>query len=264
MRKKILLVGDSCIDQFYYSNVTRRNPEAPSFIFRIDGLPKMNEGMASNVKANLESLSPEIEIDFLTQRQKIVKTRYVDRDSNYILFRVDDERPSCPFDVRDVIDTAEYDALVVSDYNKGFLNTLNMERLMDWFDGPIFMDTKKILGEWSRKAIVKINAKEFKENEIAWIAANQYSSAYPDDGKFRELLVTRGGEGIEWRGKLYPVEKVEVRDVVGAGDTALAGLVIGYLENNGDMVKAIEFANKAARVAVSHPGVVAVKRSEVI
>ena len=261
-RKTLLLVGDSCIDQFHYSKVSRINPEAPCFVFKLDGMPTMLDGMASNVKANLKSLAPHFEIDFLTQKQKIVKTRYVDKDSNYILFRGDDERPSQPLEVRDVIDTKEYDAIVISDYNKGFLNIDNMWKIMDWFTGPIFLDTKKTLGDWSEKAIVKINEKEY--NECMWACVN-HPQADGDPSIFcKELLVTMGGKGIMWRGKMYPVEKVSVRDVVGAGDTALAGLVVGYLENDGDMEKAIEFANKAARVAVSKPGVVAVKREDVL
>ena len=42
-------------------------------------------------------------------------------------------------------------------------------------------------------------------------------------------------------------------DVVGAGDTFLAALTYGYMNYN-DMEKAIHIANKAAAVAVSHPG----------
>ena len=53
--------------------------------------------------------------------------------------------------------------------------------------------------------------------------------------------------------KLYPAEKVNVFDVVGAGDTFLAALTYGYLKY-GRIEEAIPLANKAAAVAVSHRG----------
>jgi len=48
-------------------------------------------------------------------------------------------------------------------------------------------------------------------------------------------------------------KKVDVHDVVGTGDTFLAALTLGYLKY-GTIEKAIPLANKAAAIAVSHPG----------
>jgi D-beta-D-heptose 7-phosphate kinase/D-beta-D-heptose 1-phosphate adenosyltransferase len=70
---------------------------------------------------------------------------------------------------------------------------------------------------------------------------------------YENLIVTRGGKGAEYQGKLYPAEKVSVFDVVGAGDTFLAALTYGYLKY-GRIDRAIPLANKAAAVAVSHRG----------
>ena len=70
---------------------------------------------------------------------------------------------------------------------------------------------------------------------------------------YENLIVTKGGKGAEYQGKLYPAEKVNVFDVVGAGDTFLAALTYGYLKY-GRIDKAIPLANKAAAVAVSHTG----------
>ena len=67
------------------------------------------------------------------------------------------------------------------------------------------------------------------------------------------LIITRGSKGTEYKGDLYPAEKVNVFDVVGAGDTFLAALTYGYLKY-GRIDKAIPLANKAAAVAVSHRG----------
>ena len=79
---------------------------------------------------------------------------------------------------------------------------------------------------------------------------------------YENLIITRGGEGAEYKGDLYPAEKVNVFDVVGAGDTFLSALVYGYLKY-GRIDKAIPLANKAAAVAVSHRGTYVLKEEDV-
>jgi len=59
------------------------------------------------------------------------------------------------------------------------------------------------------------------------------------------------------------VRPIEVRDGAGCGDSVLAALVVRYLENGGNLKTAMEWAAKAGAVAVSHRGVVAVKREDV-
>ena len=63
-----------------------------------------------------------------------------------------------------------------------------------------------------------------------------------------------GGDGCEYKGKRYPVNKVEVKDVSGAGDSFMAGLVVEYCRTQ-DIIKSIEFANKRASEVVTHRGV---------
>jgi sugar/nucleoside kinase (ribokinase family) len=60
-----------------------------------------------------------------------------------------------------------------------------------------------------------------------------------------------------YREKTYPVEKVEIKDTSGAGDTFLAALSIEYCKSN-DIDKAIEFANKCATIVVQKQGVVTI------
>jgi sugar/nucleoside kinase (ribokinase family) len=68
------------------------------------------------------------------------------------------------------------------------------------------------------------------------------------------LIVTLGGEGCLYNGKNYPVKKVSVKDVSGAGDTFLAGLVYGYLDTN-SIYKAIKFAQECTTIVVQKHGV---------
>ena len=83
-----------------------------------------------------------------------------------------------------------------------------------------------------------------------------------DNGFKEKLIVTLGSKGCRWNGKEFPVEEVPVKDVSGAGDTFLAGLVRGYLDTN-DIKKAIEFAQKCTTYVVQQHGVATVNWGDV-
>ena len=68
------------------------------------------------------------------------------------------------------------------------------------------------------------------------------------------MIVTLGGEGCLYNGKKYPVKEVPVKDVSGAGDTFLAGLVCGYLDSD-NIYTAIDFAQKCTTIVVQKHGV---------
>lgn len=63
-----------------------------------------------------------------------------------------------------------------------------------------------------------------------------------------------GSEGCEYDGKKYSVDKVEVKDVSGAGDSFLSGLVVKYFQTQ-NIVEGIKFANKCASTVVKQRGV---------
>lgn len=229
---KVLLIGDSCIDEYVYGTVNRLNPEAPVPV--LDYIrTETRKGMAWNVHDNL--LSFGIDITMITNDENIVKTRYIDEKSNQQILRVDTENNIKPF--KGNIPEGDFDALVISDYNKGFITSKRLFELVKWFDGPIFIDSKKTTLPVD-DAYIKINDYEYSRLE------------YKDHPN---LIITRGSKGAEYKGKLYPGEKVSVYDVVGAGDTFLATLAYGYL-TYGRIEDAIPLANKSAAIAVSHTG----------
>ena len=231
---KVLLIGDSCEDRYFYGDVKRLNPEAPVPILEYKrGVT--SKGMALNVRENLMSFGVEVYLS--THPEEIIKTRYIDEKSNQQIMRYDEEPEITPisFEFPDEWKTI-YDALVISDYDKGFITQEKLFELSNWFQGPVFIDTKKICIPGN--AFIKVNESEFKK----------ITHFIPDN-----MIITKGGEGTEYQGKLYPAEKVNVFDVVGAGDTFLAALTYGYLKY-GRIEEAIPLANKAAAVAVSHRG----------
>ena len=231
---KVLLIGDTCEDRYFYGDVKRLNPEAPVPILEYRrGVT--SKGMAWNVRENLMSFGVEVYIS--THPEEIIKTRYIDEKSNQQIMRYDEEPEITPisFEFPDEWKTT-YDALVISDYDKGFITQEKLFELSNWFQGPVFIDTKKT--SIPGNAFIKINESEFKK----------ITHFIPDN-----MIITKGGEGTEYQGKLYPAEKVNVFDVVGAGDTFLAALTYGYLKY-GRIEEAIPLANKAAALAVSHRG----------
>jgi len=237
---KVLLIGDSCEDRYFYGDAKRLSPEAPVPILKYRrGVT--TQGMVWNVFNNLDAFG--VEIDILTNEEEIIKTRYIDEKSNQQIMRYDEEPEIKPFPYEFPHDN--YDALVISDYDKGFLTTEKIFELTSRFVGPVFIDSKKT--NLPEDAYIKINELEYERISYC---------------NYENLIITRGGKGAEYKGDLYPAEKVNVFDVVGAGDTFLAALTYGFLKY-GRIDKAIPLANKAAAVAVSHRGTYVLKEEDV-
>ena len=236
----VLLIGDSCEDRYFYGDVKRLSPEAPVPILEYKrGVT--SEGMVKNVYNNLKAFG--IEIDLLTNEEEVIKTRFIDEKSNYQILRSDEEPEIKPFSHQ--LPKNNYDALVISDYDKGFITQEKLFEISNSFVGPVFIDTKKTC--IPENAFIKINESEFKK----------VTHFIPDN-----MIITKGGERTEYQGKLYPAEKVKVFDVVGAGDTFLAALTYGYIKY-GTIDRAIPLANKAAAIAVSHTGTYVLKEEDV-
>ena len=84
---KVLVVGDSCQDVFVYGDIERISPEAPVPVLQLTRLEN-NYGMARNVSNNVEALG--MTIYTITNKNNIVKTRYVDNRSGQMVLRVDE------------------------------------------------------------------------------------------------------------------------------------------------------------------------------
>ena len=231
---KVLLIGDSCEDEYIYGSCNRISPEAPVPVMNFSRL-ETKSGMAGNVCLNLQSF--EMDITFLTNSEKIVKTRFIDEKSTQQILRVDNETSVKPLMLP--VNTNGFDAVVISDYNKGYLSSSKINEIVDQASCPVFIDSKKTFLPNKENCFVKINDIEY--------------SKLQEDCYIDNLIITKGAEGCIYKNVLYKAQKVSVYDVVGAGDTFLAALVFSYLAKK-DIVEAIQFANKAAAVAVQQPG----------
>jgi D-beta-D-heptose 7-phosphate kinase/D-beta-D-heptose 1-phosphate adenosyltransferase len=231
---KILLVGDNGIDEYQYGTVDRISPEAPVPIINYTHTVT-KPGMAANVLDNLKKLG--CDVTFVHGIRTSLKTRIIDSKSKQHLLRIDQDQRSTPVKLDwDILHG--YDAVVVSDYNKGSVEYETIDDIRANFAGPIFVDTKKTDLARLDGCYVKINRMEYE-------AAKTFPT---------ELIVTLGKDGVRYKGHEISTPPVEAFDVCGAGDTFLAALAFEYIQSK-EIVKAINFAVKAASVTIQHVGV---------
>ena len=198
--------------------------------------------MAANTELNLKAFG--VNTVLLSQREEIIKTRFVDSNSGYQLLRLDETAQVSRIanaELKMAFMHMNPDAIVISDYDKGYLSEDDLWIVCNNINRPVFVDTKKRRLFQKDNVYWKINKKEYDD---------LIEDHLPNDD---HLIVTLGSAGASWNGMIYKPEPVKVFDVCGAGDTFLAALVYKFLKTN-DMRTSIMYANKAAAIAVTHPG----------
>jgi len=241
---KILVIGESCVDQFVYCNTNRLSPEAPVPVLN-PVYTTENLGMAGNVYENVCALDLESDVTLCYQDEDIIKRRYIDVKSNHMFLRVDTgEDKITLFDYSNNVtqQIKEADLVIVSDYNKGFL-----DNHMLWDIGHLakisILDTKRKLPQdvANKYSFIKLNEGETKNN----------SHLNP-----KNIITTLGSKGAYYNGELIPQNNPQQTiDVSGAGDTFVAAFAVKFLETLEERT-AIEYANDMAGKVVSKRGVV--------
>lgn len=239
---KILLIGDSCVDEYYYGSCDRLNPEAPVPVLNITR-SDIKQGMAANVNDNLTAFN--CSVTFIAGNRKSIKKRFIDDRSKQHIVRVDEDRISDPIDINSLY-LEYYDAIVISDYNKGTIQYDTITKIKSSYKGPVFVDTKKTDLRRLNGCFVKINETEY----------NARTSDCDD------LIVTLGPRGARYNNSIYVSDKTEVIDVCGAGDTFLSALAFKYLQSD-SIVDAIQFANKCSAITVGHRGVYSLTNADI-
>jgi bifunctional ADP-heptose synthase (sugar kinase/adenylyltransferase) len=238
--KQVLVIGESCRDLFVYCNTLRLCPDVPVPVLNVQNQTE-NGGMAKNVQRNIESYIPGCDLITNSDWYNITKTRYIHDASNHMFFRVDTPHIIPRINMEDI--TFDYDLVVVSDYNKGFLLKEDIALICNSHPN-VFLDTKKVLGPWANNAAyIKINDYEY-----------QNSRPYITPKLANKIIHTTGANGCEFGDKLYPVNVVDVKDTSGAGDSFMAALVVEYCRS-ADIEESIKFANKCASEVVKQKGV---------
>jgi D-beta-D-heptose 7-phosphate kinase/D-beta-D-heptose 1-phosphate adenosyltransferase len=299
-KPRILVVGDIMLDRYVIGEVSRISPEAPVPVLAAKH-EENRPGGAANVAANISAMggnatllavvgedSASAELETCLQRYRVTplfvkdpqggttqKTRLVVGSQQ--IARVDrDVRPTAQTQQR-LLDEYErqvgnYDLVVFSDYAKGTL-----DRLPEFLDAaarlgvPTLVDPKRITPEFYRGAfLLKPNNNEFVGLFGAYGSDQELvakASAAIERLRLEHLVITRGAKGMVivsagGHADFVPTRARDVFDVSGAGDTVLAALAM-ELSARRSIADAVQRANIAAGIAVSHPGTYVVSDEEI-
>ena len=164
----------------------------------------------------------------------------------------------------------DFDAVILSDYNKGVLHSVT-----DWIAAaralgkPVLIDPKGTdFSKYKGATLLTPNRSELKEAAGAWANEAELigkARQLREELDLQALLLTRSEEGMSlYRdGQIdhHPTRAQEVYDVSGAGDTVIAvmGLCIaaGY-----SLPEAMHIANAAAGVVVAKLGTAVCSQQE--
>jgi bifunctional ADP-heptose synthase (sugar kinase/adenylyltransferase) len=242
---KVLVIGETCVDKFIYCDTNRLSPEAPVPILN-PLYTTHNAGMASNTAANVKALCPNSSISYLfTQHGDITKTRYIEEKSNHMFLRVDkgeDSIKSFKWSLAVDVMLGEADITIVSDYNKGFLNDLDLQRIAIISKLSILDSKRKLTND-----IIK---------DFTFVKLNELERINNSDLTTRNIITTLGKKGAYYDGELFESPNPQdTIDVSGAGDTFTAAFIIKFYQSLEESV-AIEFANEKSSEVVSKRGVV--------
>ena len=187
-----------------------------------------------------------VDVDlFSNEYIETTKTRFVNEDTNELYMRLDENDISDRMDISQLPNVGDYDAIVISDYNKGFITEEDIEHISK-LHPLVILDTKKKLGDWCKNIkFIKVNRSEYKRNE---------SIIKENDWLFEKMIITLDGDGSVYKGESVPTTKVESADISGAGDTYIAGFTVKYIETN-DVLESMKWANYCAGEVVKEKGV---------
>jgi D-glycero-beta-D-manno-heptose-7-phosphate kinase len=295
---RLLVVGDVMLDRYWFGEVSRISPEAPVPVVRIERREERLGG-AANVARNaaalgahsgllgvvgadeagnqVELLLRDSSIHSYLKRDEaistIIKLRVIGRQQQMV--RIDFEDAPTETVLRDKLThfnalLADYDVIVLSDYNKGSLvNVAEMIKAARAAGKIVMVDPKgDDFSMYAGATILTPNKSELKRIVGSWKSEEQLTAkaqALREELGLEALLLTRSEEGMS----LYTASEVlhvhadarEVFDVSGAGDTVIATMA-AMLGAGAPMADALATANRAGGIVVGKLGTATVTREE--
>lgn len=302
---KIAVVGDFILDEWWKGTVTRLNPEAPVPVV-LNPVKTINLGGAGNVCVQLKKLGAWVAFYAIggvddaakavlafTHKNGLVgyyfhdgkyntphKLRVIGNDQHIV--RVDSESTVTSQSVDEQLlaefmkNVGVYDAVIMSDYNKGVLQKHQIRALMkvcNEADVPVFVDPKKDnFWEYGGATIIKCNKAEVLAqcdggDEIDAVGVRNLFKMKMSEPVMN--VVTLGSQGYwaidqtgDWTYGLVP--DVSVVETSGAGDIFLAVLVLEWLRleklhpvtsKEFPLFQAARLANRAGAIVVQKPGI---------
>lgn len=299
----ILVVGDLMLDRFVWGEVSRISPEAPVPVVEVHEETSLLGG-AANVANNIISLGGkcilaglvgddkagetllalaegsgvDVSCIFKDRCQTTVKTRLLAR--NQQVARVDREdfrrENEIPQDfISGVLEAVKSaGAVIVSDYNKGVINSRLMHDLVKAafeMDIMLLVDPKPSnRSVYHNASLVTPNCNEAEA--LSRINIHDIPSAASAAAEIAKqlsidnVLITMGKDGmVLWRNNqemlAIPTTAMDVFDVTGAGDTVISIMGMGAASGL-DLEQSARIANIAAGLVVGKVGTATVNMQE--
>lgn len=237
------VIGDAFIDRWVFGSIDRIAPEADCMVFRQERTED-HPGGAAHVADYIARMGGQVQGIW---GRKGIKTRFVARQQ---VFRVDCETTT-PISANEearhlaAVTAHKWDALVLSDYNKGMFGGSLAEQIIGYARNnniPTIVDPK---GPWHRYAgcsVITPNEKELGGADPFDLIARH---------GFGAVIVTRGAEGMKlyWNGNIELIPRhwgvgVSI-DATGAGDVVVAEMAVQIAAGKDEM-NAAYLANMAA------------------
>jgi D-glycero-beta-D-manno-heptose-7-phosphate kinase len=306
--RPLLVLGDLILDIYIKGAVERISPEAPIPILQHHTTHQALGG-AGNVAANLQGLGAntslvsavglDTEGDYLETmldlegihhqifkfngRVTTSKSRVI--AGNQQLLRIDHERiaelnehelQNVLSYLSQLIDTKNFEAIILEDYNKGFLTKDLIHSVLALAQSkriPTIVDPKnKNFFEYRGCTLFKPNFKEcaaqvpfpIEPTAASLRQADHYLRSKLD---YKYLLVTLAEHGAYIhdgsQDLLVPTQIKQIADVSGAGDTVTAIATFGIIQSL-SLAEILNLANLAAGHVCGIPGVHAITKPELI
>ncbi|MDX2248706.1 MAG: bifunctional ADP-heptose synthase [Bacteroidia bacterium] len=303
--RRILVVGDLMLDRYLWGKVERISPEAPVPV--VDVYREENRlGGAANVALNLHALGAipvlcgvigqdhdgdqllsQAEkkgfktqgISRLSDRRTTVKVRILGNNQQQVL-RVDrEDKTPLPEEKTENLLAAvlkeirTFDAVVIQDYDKGFLNPRLAQTLIvaaGKYNIPVLVDPKfRNFFSYPQSFLFKPNLKELSEGIGIRLEKNDLNGITDAVLRLREkmphayTLVTLSENGmllIDPQGKAnhIPARIRDITDVSGAGDTVISVVALAVVAGFSPL-QAAQIANLAGGLVCEEVGVVPIR-----
>lgn len=295
---RVLVAGDAMLDEYWFGDTGRISPEAPVPVVKMRST-EQRPGGAANVALNLAALGIDTCLaavvgadergDALTRllEQRGVRCELIRSDAvptihklrvlarNQQLIRLDAEQSLAPYAAQFAEHFAALlpgvDIVVLSDYGKGTLDrAAQLIAACNAAGLRVLVDPKGTqFAKYRGATALTPNRSEFEA--VAGPSANEAQFLSKGDALRKELdlqalLVTRSEQGMtlfrrDDQPVTLPARALEVFDVSGAGDTAIALLAAG-LGAGLSSVDAAALANLGAGLVVGKIGVASVTFAE--
>ncbi len=299
--QRILVLGDVILDWYWWGQASRLSPEAPVPVVRKQRTT-LQPGGAGNTAANLAALGARVSLFGVTgadhqaeELRNVLKAQNVDISgliadpsrptttktrviaAHQQIVRVDEEAtgPVSASIVADALQAVkrslqEADAIVISDYAKGFLTPELLQGVIAEasrvgkrvFADPKGAEARRYRGVFllkpNRLELGLLTGMPAATHAEVLAAGSRLAAGMPGT----HILVTEGPEGMtRFAGSEKPQHLAsaprQVFDVTGAGDTVLAVTAMAVTAG-ATWIEAMQLASEAAGIAIGQMGSVAV------